>query len=236
MTDALLLDARGLVRAYGRTTVLRGIDLTLSAGETLAVVGPNGAGKTTLLRCLAGLLRPAAGTVRVQGRLVQADDPESRRPIGLVSHHSLLYDDLTLRENLAFHARLHGLDAPDDQAMAGLRSVALDAKADALPRSVSRGMLQRAAIARALLHRPLLVLLDEPFTGLDAEAAERLRALLAAQVPAGAGMVVVTHQPAEVWPLATRVAGLADGRWTLQETKQGTPDELMARFRAGLVA
>jgi len=236
MTDVPLLDARGLVRAYGRTTVLRGIDLSLAAGETLAIVGPNGAGKTTLLRCLAGLLRPAKGEVRVLGALVKADAPESRRPIGLVSHHSLLYDDLTLRENLAFHARLHALDAPDDRAMAGLRSVQLDQKADALPRDLSRGMLQRAAIARALLHRPTLVLLDEPFTGLDADAAERLRGLLAEQVPTGAGMVVVTHQPSEVWPLATRVAALAEGKWVLQEPKQGTPDELLARLRMGALA
>lgn len=231
MADAPLLEARGLVRGYGRATVLRGVDLTLAAGETLAIVGPNGAGKTTLLRCLAGLLRPAQGSVQVLGRPLTADAAEARRPIGLVSHHSLLYDDLTLLENLAFHARLHGLATPRERARAALASVQLEGKAEALPRDVSRGQLQRAAIARALLHQPTLVLLDEPFTGLDADAADRLRALLAAQVPSGAGMVVVTHQPAEVWPLATRVAALVDGRWALDEPKTGTPEALLARLR-----
>lgn len=228
---APLLHAHALVRGYGRTPVLRGVDLVLAAGETLAIVGPNGAGKTTLLRCLAGLLRPTSGRVEVLGRLLAADDAEARRPIGLVSHHSLLYDDLTLVENLAFHARLHGLDDPAGRARAALERVDLARRADALPRDLSRGMLQRAAIARALLHGPQLVLLDEPFTGLDADAAERLRVLLREQLPPGAGVVVVTHHPAEVWPLATRVAALVDGRWAFDEPRAGTPDEVMRRLR-----
>lgn len=231
-----LVEARGLVRAFGATTVLRGVDLTLQPGDTLAVVGPNGAGKTTLLRLLAGLARPTRGTVHICGRALARDDAEARRPIGLVSHQSLLYDDLTVAENLRFHAQLHGLADPAGAAQRALAEVGLEDRAAELPRRLSRGLLQRATIARALLHGPRVVLLDEPFTGLDADAAARLRELLAARLPAGAGTIVVTHQPAEIWPLATRVLALVAGRWVLDEPRGVTPDEFMARYQRVLHA
>src|SRR5882724_10459262 len=133
-----LLAARGLRRSYGRVRVLHDIDLTLAPGEALAVAGPNGAGKSTLLRLLAGLMRPTAGEVRVLGRALTGAAAEARRAIGLLSHQSLLYDDLTLAENLTFAARLYGLPRPAESARAALEEAGLGARAGDLPRRLSR--------------------------------------------------------------------------------------------------
>jgi heme exporter protein A len=226
-----LLAARGLRRAFGRVRVLHDVDLTLAPGEALAVAGPNGAGKSTLLRLLAGLMRPSAGEVRVLGRVLAGGDPDARRAVGLLSHHSLLYDDLTLVENLAFAARLYGLPHPADTARSALEAAGLAARADDTPRQLSRGLLQRAAIARALLHGPRVLLLDEPFTALDAGAAERLRDELRTRRAEGLGLVVVTHHLAEVWDVATRVAVLVEGRWVCDEPKTGPLQAFLPRYR-----
>ena len=228
--DGPVLEAVGLERTFGPTRVLRGVDLTLAAGEAMAVLGPNGAGKSTLLRLLAGLMRPGAGSIRVLGRPLRAADPDARRPIGLVSHQSLLYDDLTLLENLLLAARLHGMAAPRRSARSALEQVDLGARADETPRHLSRGMIQRAAIARALIHRPAQLLLDEPFTGLDAAAAARFGALLAVERAAGLALVVVTHQLAEVWGVVTRVGALVGGRWALEQPKPPALEPFLARY------
>jgi len=212
--------------------VLRGIDLEVRRGDVLVVVGPNGAGKTTLLRVLAGLARPSAGEVRVLGRKLERTAPEARRPIGFVSHQSLLYDDLTLAENVAFAARLYGMARPRAAAMHALQSVELAERAHQRPRELSRGLLQRAAVARALVHDPLLLLLDEPFTGLDVPAAERLRELLLERQRRGLGLLLVTHHLEEAWDLATRVAVLSGGRWLLEEGRVGPLVEFLPRYRA----
>jgi heme exporter protein A len=225
-----LLDVRGLRRTFGRARILNGLDLTLHAGEVLAVAGPNGAGKTTLLRLLAGLMRPSAGDIRVLGqRLTHASAPV-RRAIGLLSHQSLLYDDLTLRENLIFTARLYALDRPDVVVREALEAAGLSDRANDLPPKLSRGLLQRAAIARATLHRPSLLLLDEPFTALDATASDRLRADLRARVLAGAALLIVTHHLEEAWELATRVAVLVQGRWVAEEAREGPLDAFLPRY------
>ena len=194
-----LLEARGLQRSFGRVRILRGLDLTIREGEALAVVGPNGAGKTTLLRILAGLMRPTTGQIRVLGQPLEQGSAQTRSAIGLLSHQSLLYDDLTLRENLTFAARLYGLDRPREVAETALAQAGLGDRADELPRRLSRGLVQRAAIARAVLHRPKVLLLDEPFTSLDAAAADRLRADLRTRLAEGLGVVLVTHHLTEVW-------------------------------------
>jgi heme exporter protein A len=225
-----LLDVRGLQRTFGRVRILNGIDLSLQPGEVLVVAGPNGAGKTTLLRLLAGLLRPSGGEIRVIGQPLSHASASVRRAIGLLSHQSLLYDDLSLRENLVFTARLYTLDRPDVAAAEALAAAGLTERADDLPRKLSRGLLQRAAIARAMLHRPSLLLLDEPFTALDAPAAERLRADLQSRVTAGAALVIVTHHLEEAWQLATRVAVLVQGRWAAQEERQGPLDAFLPRY------
>jgi heme exporter protein A len=227
-----LIEARGLQRSYGRVRILRGVDLSLYPGEALAIIGPNGAGKTTLLRLLSGLLRPDAGEIRVLGEKLVPGAHDIRKAIGLLSHQSLLYDDLTLRENLAFAARLYGLDQPHQTAEDALRSAALTDRGAELPRRLSRGLLQRAALARALLHSPSVILLDEPFTALDAGAAERLRADLRNRLTGGAAIVVVTHQLADVWQLATHVTVLIRGQWAADEPRSGSLDAFLARYRA----
>jgi heme ABC exporter ATP-binding subunit CcmA len=225
-----LLAARGLQRSFGRARVLRGVDLSLHPGEALAVIGPNGAGKTTLLRLLAGLIRPSAGTIQLMGQPFRRGSDPARSEIGLLSHQSLLYDDLTVRENLVFAARLHVLDQPKSRADAALDAAGLSPYSDTLPRRLSRGLLQRAAIARALLHSPRILLLDEPFTALDAAAAERLRADLAIRVAQGAALAIVTHQLGDIWDLSSRVGVLVDGRWALQEPRTGSLETFAARY------
>lgn len=225
-----LLDVRGLRRTFGRARILNGIDLTLHAGEVLAVAGPNGAGKTTLLRLLAGLMRPSAGEIRILGQRFTSASAPARRAIGLLSHQSLLYDDLSLRENLIFTARLYALNRPDLVAAEALEAAGLTDRADELPRKLSRGLLQRASIARAMLHRPRLLLLDEPFTALDARASDRLRDDLRARASDGAALVIVTHHLDEAWQLATRVAVLMHGRWAAEETREGPLDAFLPRY------
>ena len=226
-----LLEARGLRRSYGHRRVLRDLDLAVAAGEAVAVAGPNGAGKTTLLRVLAGLARPERGEVRLEGRRLGRDAPEVRRAVGLVSHQTLLYDDLTLHENLTFAARLYGCPDPAAAAGTALEEAGLGSRADESPRRLSRGLAQRAAIARALLHRPRLLLLDEPFTALDAAASERLRAELRARREQGLGIVLVTHQLGEAWEVATRIAVLVEGRWACDEALAGSVQAFLPRYQ-----
>jgi heme exporter protein A len=208
-----LVEARGLSRRYGAVRALDGVDLVLDRGDVFLLLGPNGAGKSTLLRALAGLLRPTRGTIAIAGRELRRDDPNARRAIGLLSHQSLLYDELTLRENLELAATLYDLPDPRARARAALAEQGLEDRADSRPRHLSRGLLQRAALARALMHRPSLLLLDEPFTGLDTPASQRLDAQLRALAAAGTTLVIVTHHAAEAWELATRVGVLRHGRW-----------------------
>jgi heme ABC exporter ATP-binding subunit CcmA len=207
------------VRRYGPVHALRGVDLDVAPGDVLLLLGPNGAGKTTLLRTLAGLLRPQAGTVTVAGRTLSNDDPDARRPIGLLSHQSLLYDELTLLENLVLAGRLYDIPDPRGRAEELLARQALLERRDTRPRQLSRGMQQRAAIARALVHDPRLLLLDEPFTGLDAVAGDRLRQLLREHCTAERAMVIVTHHASEAWDLATRIGVLVGGRWAFLDQR-----------------
>ncbi|HEU5305305.1 MAG TPA: heme ABC exporter ATP-binding protein CcmA [Gemmatimonadales bacterium] len=225
-----LLEARGLQRSFGRDHVLRGVDLSLRPGDALVIAGPNGSGKTTLLRLLAGLMRPTAGEIRVLGKPLGPGAAETRRSIGLLSHQSLLYDDLTLLENLTFAARLYSLARPRQLAEGALERAGLANRAGELPRRLSRGLLQRAAIARALLHDPSILLLDEPFTGLDANAADRLRADLQSRLGHGLGVVLVTHHLSEAWDLASRIAVLVEGHWAVNEPRVGALETFLPRY------
>ena len=227
----VLLEARGLQRSFGRVRILRGIDLTLQAGEAVVVAGPNGAGKTTLLRLMAGLLRPDAGEVRVLGKPLRQSPGSARAAIGFLSHASLLYEDLTLLENLVLAARLYGLPRPKHQAGEALDAAGMGARGHELPRRLSRGLLQRVALARALLHSPRIMLLDEPFSSLDPAASERLRNDLQSRLTAGAGLVLVTHQVAEVWDLVTRIAVLVEGRWIIQQHREGSPETFLSHYQ-----
>jgi heme exporter protein A len=222
---AALLEARGLQRSFGRVRILHGLDLSLKPGEALAIIGPNGAGKTTLVRLLAGLIRPSAGEVHILGQRLGGEVGSARRQLGVLLHQSLLYDDLTLLENLTLAARLYTV------AAAALDEVGLSDRAGDLPRRLSRGLLQRAAIARALLHAPKLLLLDEPFTGLDTPAAARLRTELQRRLAQGLGLVIVTHHLAEVWDLASRIAVLIEGQWAIDEQRSGALEAFLPRYR-----
>jgi heme exporter protein A len=187
--SAPAVELEGLVRRFGERVALDGVSLRLREGETLAVFGPNGAGKTTLLRVLATLLRPHTGTVRVLGAALPTEAWRVRGRVGYVGHEPLLYRDLTGRENLRFHARLHALgDGRVEQLIA---AVGMEARADDPVRELSRGMLQRLAAGRALLHDPPLLLLDEPRAGLDPAAAELLEPLVGRS--SGRTRVLVTH-------------------------------------------
>lgn len=202
----------------------------MAPGDVVLLAGPNGAGKTTLLRCLAGLLRPTRGEVLLDGTPITSSDAASRRRIGFVAHQTWLHDDLTLLENLAFAARLYSLPSPHDAALAALERAGLVARAGTRPPALSRGMQQRAAIARALLHDPAVRLLDEPFTGLDGDASDRLRDQIAAGASDGRITVIVTHQPDDAWAVATRVAGLHKGRLVLDQPKTGDTASFRASF------
>jgi heme exporter protein A len=229
-----LLDARGLRRSFGRVPIIQDIDIAIRPGEALAIAGPNGAGKTTLLRMLAGLLRPDGGEITVMGKPFGRGAMAPRQAIGLVAHQTLLYDDLTLLENLVFAARLYGLYQPTRVAMAALEAAALGDRAGELPRRLSRGLQQRAAIARALLHDPTIILMDEPFTGLDPGAADRLQLDLRARLSKGAGLVLVTHRLPDVWDLATRVAVLVHGRWAASEPRSDSLEAFVLRYQGML--
>jgi ABC-type multidrug transport system ATPase subunit len=176
----------------------------------LAVLGPNGSGKTTLIRLLATLLRPTSGQLAICGFDAAQDGQEARRRLGVVLHETLLYPDLTVMENLAFFARLYHVAAAAQRGAALAERFGLDALRDSRVRRLSRGQQQRAALARALLHEPPVLLLDEPDTGLDATAFERLRAELTSET--GRTVVLTTHQPAHALTLATHLLLLRDGR------------------------
>ena len=231
--DPPLLQVESLVRRFGRAEVLRGISLVVRPGELHLVVGPNGAGKSTFLRLVAGLARPTEGTVRL-GERSPRGDPQARREVGFLSHPSLLYDDLTPQENLSFAARLYGLADPEARARDQLAALDLQARASQPLRQLSRGSIQRVAIARALLHRPSVLLLDEPFTGLDAPSAERLREVLGRELADGRGVVLVSHDLHEAWALATRVHLLHRGTWVLESDAREGLDAFTARYQAAV--
>jgi heme exporter protein A len=206
--DEATIELEGLTRRYGEREALSGVTLTVAQGQTLVVFGPNGAGKTTLLRVLATLLRPHGGTVRVLGRELPRDGWAIRGRVGFLGHAPLLYRDLTARENLRFHARLH--DAPAGRVEELLDRVGLAARADDPVHTLSRGMVQRAAVARAVLHDPELLLLDEPTANLDPHAAELVAPLIGRD--SGRTRVVTSHDPVGGLAEADLALGLRAGR------------------------
>ncbi len=205
------VEVTDLARVFGRRRALDGVSFTLRAGDALALFGPNGAGKTTLLRLLAGLLKPTSGTARIEGELLPGP-AATRARVGLISHHSLLYGALTARENVAFTARLYGVTDPDGAALRALARLGVAAHAEAPVRLLSRGLLQRVSVARALVHEPRVLLADEPYTGLDASGASALTRVLRELLASGTALVLVTHQLDEGLALATQSAILLRGR------------------------
>ena len=217
--DVPAVEARGVEKWYGPLPAVRGIDLALAPGEFLTVFGPNGAGKTTLLRMLCGAVRPTRGTVRVGGVDVAGDDDGWRRRIGLLSHQTFLYPALSAAENLDFYARLYSLPERRARVDDGLRQVGLIDRRDDRVRTFSRGMQQRLALARTLLHDPEVVFLDEPYTGLDPHASAMLRAVLDRLKDGRRTVVLVTHNLSQGLEQADRVAVQVGGRWVSDERR-----------------
>lgn len=207
-----VVQAAGLGKAFGRRTAVDGVELSLSAGDCLALFGPNGAGKTTLLRLVAGLLGPTRGSVRVTG-VDMRRDVRTRGVVGLISHQSMLYAPLTVRENVVFAARLQGMPDPEAACRTALSTMDVLDRAEVPVRTLSRGLQQRVSIARAMVHSPRVVLLDEPYSGLDEAGARALTALLAQLLTGGATLIVVTHNVAEGLALATHAAIMVAGRF-----------------------
>jgi heme exporter protein A len=218
------IELADLGRAYGERVALAGVTLSLEEGETLAVFGANGAGKTTLLRILATLLRPHRGSARVLGRDLPRDGWAVRGRLGFLGHQPLLYRDLTARENLQFHARLH--DVPAARIDTLLEAVGMKARADDPVHTYSRGMVQRTAVCRAVLHEPELLLLDEPLAGLDPGAAAAVEPLIAAGT-----RVVISHDVEHGLAEADLVLGLRGGRPALLERASAvTVDDVRALY------
>jgi heme exporter protein A len=213
---------------------LDGLDLDLGAGLSLAVLGPNGAGKSTLLRLVAGLARPSAGKLRIDGE--DAQRRQARARVGYIGHATLLYPALTARENLIFAARLHGVADPAGRAQALLEDEGLGSAADRLVGQFSRGMAQRVAIARGLVNDPAIVLLDEPFTGLDRRAAERLTERLQSLRQGGHTSILVTHDVARAARLADAALVLDRGRVAHRSEGAADPQELERAYLAALEA
>ena len=208
---AIVLD--GLGRRYGERPALDDVSLEVASGTTLVVFGPNGAGKSTLLRVLATLLRPSAGSARVLGHDVRAEGWAVRGRIGFLGHDALLHGDLTAAENLTYHARLHGLERPAERIAELLATVGLDGRAGDRVHTYSRGMVQRLAVCRAVLHDPEVLLLDEPRANLDPAAAELVDPLIGRA--SGRTRVVTSHDPAGGLAEGDVALGLRAGRVAL---------------------
>jgi heme exporter protein A len=216
------IETRGLYKDFGRQRALGGVSLRLAAGQVTTLLGENGAGKSTLLSILAGITRPSRGTVCLDEQPFEAVDSELfRRALGVLSHEPRCYGDLSPRENLRLFGRLYNVAAGkklEEMIAEWLATVGLSRAADRASRGLSRGMLQRLALARTLFHRPQLLLLDEPHTGLDQAGAALLFRLLEAERQRGALVVVVSHDLAAVAPLSDQVLVLSRGKLTATQT------------------
>lgn len=206
------IEVKQLVKRFGLKTVLQNLDFEVSPGEFVALLGPNGSGKTTFLRILASLSRPSLGEVRVAGYTLPQQASAVRARLGVVSHQPLLYGDLTAEENLRFYGRMYGVPNLEERLLEVLRIVGLESRRRDLVRTFSRGMQQRLAIGRAVLHNPDVMLFDEPYTGLDQEASSMLDEVLQSVAVQGRTVVMTSHDLVRAETLATRFDILSRGR------------------------
>ncbi|MEX1257497.1 MAG: ABC transporter ATP-binding protein [Gemmatimonadota bacterium] len=232
---AAVLEAQGLARSYGPIRAVDDISFSLGEGELLTLLGPNGAGKTTLLGMLGGALRPQAGEIRFRGEPRNLGETAWRREIGVLSHRTFLYGPLSARENLDFYGRLYGLPGLAERVDVRLEEVGLAPHRDRRVRDFSRGMRQRLALARTLLHDPSLVLLDEPFTGLDVHASALLREVLSRLKDGRRTVVLVTHSLSDGLALADRVAIQVEGRFAFLGARSEIPTGEEEAFYRGVV-
>lgn len=225
--------AEALHKSFGGRRILNGLDLELRPGECLGLLGGNGAGKSTLLRILGGTTRPSSGRVEIFGSALHGDEgTRSRRKIGFLGHESMIYRDLSPRENLEVFASLYGLSEPAISAR--LDRVGLGHVGNRPARTLSRGMLQRLALARATLHQPAILLLDEPFTGLDDNGASVLREILREHIDEGGATVLISHALSEVAALCGRVLILNRGAFVRELAETCGGEELREIYRETL--
>jgi heme exporter protein A len=228
-----MIKVRKLVKRFGAKPVLRGLDLDVNDGEFVAILGPNGAGKTTFLRILASLTKSTAGDVWISGYRLPQQALIVRRTLGVVSHQPLLYGDLTAEENLRFYGRMYDLPHLQERVEEGLRMVGLFERRRDLVRQYSRGMQQRLAIARAILHDPEVLLFDEPHTGLDQDAAAMLDGVLREVTAKGRTVVMTSHDLSRAAALASRIDVLSKGKIAASVTgSQLDPARLSELYRS----
>lgn len=230
-----MIKVHKLVKRFGLKTVLRGMDFYVEQGEFVALLGPNGAGKTTFLRILASLSRPSLGGVNIAGYRLPDQAAAVRRRLGVVSHQPLLYGDLTAEENLRFYGRMYGVRDLQPRIGEVLELVGLTARRRDLVRTFSRGMQQRLAIGRAVLHDPDVMLFDEPHTGLDQEASAMLDTVLREVAALGRTVVMTSHDLARAADLASRFDVISRGVITASVKREEIePDHLLAYYRQAL--
>lgn len=225
-----------LVKRFGLKTVLRGLDFEVQPGGFVALLGPNGAGKTTFLRILASLSRPTLGRVQVAGHKLPGQAAAVRRRLGVLTHQPLLYGDLTAQENLLFYGRLFNVDRLDKRVAEVLEMVGLAHRRADLVRTFSRGMQQRLAIARAVIHNPQVLLLDEPYTGLDQDASAMLDGVLQAVAAQGRTVVMTSHDLARAGDLAGRFDVLSRGVIVASMPRDQLPPNGLLAFYKGALA
>ncbi len=232
-----MIEVRALVKRYGTKTVLKKLDFSVEPGEFVAILGPNGAGKTTLLRILASLTRPTLGEVRIANFALPGQAAAVRRRLGVVSHQPLLYGDLTAEENLRFYGKLYDVPALDRRIAEVLDLVGLSARRRDLVRTFSRGMQQRLAIGRSVLHDPEVMLFDEPHTGLDQEASAMLDTVMKEVATRGRTVVMTSHDLMRAESLASRFDVLSHGTIRASIPRSRLPqDGLLAFYRQSLEA
>jgi heme exporter protein A len=230
-----MITVKKLVKRFGLKTVLRGVDFEVQPGEFVALLGPNGAGKTTFLRILASLSRPSLGDVKIAGYKLPHEAAQVRARLGVVSHLPLLYGDLTAEENLRFYARMYNIPNIELRVTEVLEMVGLEARRRDLVRTFSRGMQQRLAIGRAVLHDPDVVLFDEPYTGLDQDASAMLDEVLKTVAAKGRTVVMTSHDLARAEDLATRFDILSRGVISASASrKELKKTNLLAFYRQAL--
>lgn len=226
------VETEGLTKVFAHKYALNEVSLKLAKGDFLTIVGPNGAGKTTLIRCLAGLARPSSGRVLIGGQDARKVGGELRRRLGLVSHHTFLYDDLTAEENLRFYGRMYDVGRLEQRMREVIEYVGLEHRLHDPVRTFSRGMGQRLAIARVLMHEPAVVLLDEPYTGLDEQATSMLRQLLRDMAEGQQTVILTTHNLGRALDVGDRLAILVRGRIANESPRASLDlDGLRATYR-----
>lgn len=232
-----MIEVRNLVKRFGLKTILKGLEFEAQPGEFVGLLGPNGAGKTTFLRILASLSRPNLGLVRVAGYRLPQQAAYVRRRLGVLSHQPLLYGDLTATENLRFYGRMYAVEKFEARQEEVLELVDLSKRRDDLVRTFSRGMQQRLSIARAVLHDPDILLLDEPYTGLDQDASAMLDEVLKQIAAQGRTVVMTSHDLARSADLGTRFDVLSKGKIVASAGRDEIPqDGLLAFYRKALLA